>query len=72
MTSTPTAMQINLQKLVLGDVLGKIQREKLKSWLIGNTTGDLRIRAGVPKGWIVADKTGSGSSYGITLYFAPM
>lgn len=26
----------------------------------GNTTGAKRIRAGVPPGWSVADKTGSG------------
>ncbi len=31
-----------------------------------NTTGDTRIRAGVPKGWIVADKTGAGNDYGIS------
>ena len=30
-----------------------------------NTTGYTRIRAGIPMGWIVADKTGSGE-YGIT------
>ena len=29
-----------------------------------NTTGYRRIRAGVPLGWVVADKTGTGS-YGI-------
>ena len=65
-TSTPAAMQKNLQQLVLGVTLGQNQREQLKSWLIKNTTGNLRIRAGVPKDWIVGDKTGSGSSYGIT------
>lgn len=65
-TDTPLAMQNDLQQLVLGDILGEKQREQLKGWLIKNTTGDLRIRAGVPKGWIVGDKTGSGSSYGIT------
>lgn len=27
----------------------------------GNTTGDQRIRAGVPAGWSVADKTGAGA-----------
>jgi beta-lactamase class A len=28
--------------------------------LKNNTTGNARIRAGVPKGWIVGDKTGTG------------
>jgi beta-lactamase class A len=42
------------------------QREQLVTWLKNNTTGDARIRAGVPKGWIVGDKTGTGSLYGTT------
>ena len=28
--------------------------------MLGNTTGAARIRAGVPSGWRVADKTGTG------------
>lgn len=63
-SSTPAAMTISLQKLVLGNVLAPTQRELLKTWMIENTTGDARIRAGVPKGWIVADKTGTGFYYG--------
>ncbi len=34
------------------------------AWMRNNTTGYKRIRAGVPIGWVVADKTGSGD-YGI-------
>jgi len=30
-------------------------------WLKGNTTGGKRIRAGMPAGWTVAVKTGTGS-----------
>jgi beta-lactamase class A len=30
------------------------------AWLRANTTGDAQIRAGVPAGWQVGDKTGSG------------
>lgn len=64
-TSTPQAMEQSLEKIILGDVLGAKQKEQLLHWMKENTTGDLRIRAGVPKGWVVADKTGSGD-YGIT------
>jgi beta-lactamase class A len=32
----------------------------LTQWLIGNKTGDTRLRAGLPKGWRVGDKTGAG------------
>jgi beta-lactamase class A len=64
-TSTPQAMAKSLQKLTLGDALGAPQREQLVTWMRGNTTGNERIRAGVPDGWSVADKTGTGD-YGTT------
>jgi beta-lactamase class A len=63
-STTPLAMRISLEKIMLGEVLGKSQRAQLKDWMVNNTTGDTRIRAGVPKGWLVADKTGSGY-YGV-------
>lgn len=59
-TSTPSAMATNLNKLILGDRLSEKSREQLKTWLIANKTGDARIRAGLPKDWIVGDKTGTG------------
>jgi beta-lactamase class A len=59
-TTTPLAMAKSLQKLVLGDALPAAARKQLKDWMLGNTTGATRIRAGVPAGWPVADKTGSG------------
>ncbi|OFA01790.1 class A beta-lactamase [Duganella sp. HH101] len=64
-TTTPEAMAESLQKLLLGDALGAAQRKQLKDWMLGNTTGDTRIRAGVPAGSLVADKTGTGD-YGTT------
>lgn len=59
-TTTPLAMTRSLHKLVLGESLASAQRRQLKDWMIGNTTGAARIRAGVPSGWTVADKTGAG------------
>ena len=64
-TSTPSAMAKSIQQIVLGDVLALHQRELLQTWLKASITGDAQIRAGVPKGWIVADKTGKGE-YGTT------
>lgn len=64
-TTTPSAMANSLQQLVLGSTLDAPLRLQLQRWLIGNTTGQKRIRAGVPKGWLVGDKTGSGK-YGTT------
>ncbi|MFE2184562.1 class A beta-lactamase [Streptomyces sp. NPDC059455] len=63
-TTTPRAMAKDLRAFVLGDVLGKGERARLTKWLRTNTTGDELIRAGMPKGWQVGDKTGSGSYYG--------
>lgn len=63
-TSTPKDMAISLQKLTLGNVLAESQRTQLVTWMRNNTTGNKRIRAGIPLGWAVADKTGSGA-YGI-------
>ncbi|MYM72460.1 class A beta-lactamase [Duganella sp. FT134W] len=59
-TTTPQAMAKSLQKLVMGEALPLHCRRQLKDWMIGNTTGAARIRAGVPAGWVVADKTGAG------------
>ena len=64
-TTTPESMAYSLHKIAFGDVLPLPQRELLLDWLKGNTTGNATIRAGVPNGWTVGDKTGSGS-YGTT------
>ncbi|MFI0778556.1 class A beta-lactamase [Streptomyces sp. NPDC021212] len=63
-TTTPRALAKDLRTFVLGDVLRKPERGQLTTWLKTNTTGDALIRAGVPKGWVVGDKTGSGFGYG--------
>ncbi|MEK4574596.1 class A beta-lactamase BlaIII [Bacillus sp. FSL E2-8868] len=60
-TSTPQAIAKTLQSFTLGTALPIEKRELLVDWMKRNTTGDKLIRAGVPKGWEVADKTGAGS-----------
>lgn len=59
-TSTPRAMAADLRAYVLGDALPDDDRALLTEWLRTNTTGDTTIRAGVPAGWVVGDKTGTG------------
>ncbi|KRG43412.1 class A beta-lactamase [Stenotrophomonas pictorum JCM 9942] len=61
-TTSPAAMAANLQRFVLGDVLAPASRQQLADWLIDNQTGDARLRAGLPRGWRVGDKTGSNGS----------
>ena len=60
-TTTPLAMLQTLQKLVLGDVLTPTSRAWLQRWLVETSTGDKRLRAGVP-GWKVGNKTGTTGS----------
>jgi beta-lactamase class A len=60
-TTTPNAMVSDLQKLVLGEALSSASRDRLTAWMVGNKTGDARLRAGLPAGWRVGDKTGSGA-----------
>jgi beta-lactamase class A len=60
-TSTPRALATSLQAFTIGDALPTEKRTILIDWLKRNTTGDTLIRAGVPKSWEVADKTGAGS-----------
>ncbi|MBY0098741.1 class A beta-lactamase [Mesobacillus maritimus] len=62
-TSTPKALAKSLQAFVASDLLSSEKRELMTNWLVGNTTGDSLIRAGVPEGWIVGDKSGA-ASYG--------
>jgi beta-lactamase class A len=64
-TTTPAAMAASMRVLTLGDALPPAQRAQLVAWLRGNKVGDKRIRAGVPAGSQVADKTGTGD-YGTT------
>lgn len=65
-SSTPKDMAGSIQKILFTPLLDKQQQDRLLYWLKNNTTGNLRIRSGVPSGWIVADKTGTGSDYGTT------
>lgn len=64
-TTTPAAMAASLRVLALGEALPAAQRAQWIEWLRGNKVGDKRIRAGVPAGWRVGDKTGTGD-YGTT------
>lgn len=60
-TSTPAAMVGNLRRLLLEDALAAGSRATLTQWLVDNRTGGARLRAGVPAGWRVGDKTGTGN-----------
>jgi len=59
-TTTPAAMVADLQRVLLGRTLSDGSREHLVDWLARCTTGGDKLRAGLPAGWRVGDKTGSG------------
>ncbi|MGG6896814.1 MULTISPECIES: class A beta-lactamase [Rhizobium] len=58
-TTTAAAMLENLRRLLFTDVLSPASRSQLAAWLIMTKTGDARLRAGLPKNWLVGDKTGT-------------
>ncbi|WP_340558876.1 class A beta-lactamase [Streptomyces sp. GSL17-111] len=68
-TSSPRAMGEDYRRIVLGDVLPADKRAFLRDLLERSVTGDQRVRAGLPQGWRVADKTGTGA-YGTLNDFA--
>jgi beta-lactamase class A len=61
-TTTPAAMIAMLQRLALGSVLSPPSRERLVGWMLANKTGAKRLRAGLPAGWRIGDKTGAGAN----------
>jgi beta-lactamase class A len=59
-TTSPDAVLGSWETLLLGTTLSPASRTRLTGWLVANTTGGTRLRAGLPKGWKVGDKTGTG------------
>jgi beta-lactamase class A len=59
-TTTPRAWVTDLRTFALGGALTPTRRAQLVAWLQANTTGGPYIRAAVPSGWKVGDKTGNG------------
>lgn len=60
-TTSPRAFAADLRAIVVGDALPGDKRAVLRDLLERSTTGAARIRAAVPAGWTVANKTGTGS-----------
>jgi beta-lactamase class A len=60
-TTTPDAMLATVHKITLGSALSDASRQLIVQWLLDNQTGDRRLRALLPPGWRVGDKTGTGS-----------
>jgi len=61
-TSTPKAMGADLQRFLTGDSLSPSSRKQLADWMLETRTSGERLRSGLPSGWRLADKTGTGSN----------
>jgi beta-lactamase class A len=59
-TTSPAAMAANFERILLGGVLKPASRATLSDWLLHSKTGTDRLRAGLPAGWRLAHKTGTG------------
>ena len=53
-----------MQLMIGGDALSPASRQQLQAWLIANTTGGKRLRAGLPPDWQVGEKTGTATRVG--------
>ena len=58
-TTTPEAMAHTLVRLLRDPILSVASKARLFTWMRRADTGRTRIRAGVPAGWTVGDKTGT-------------
>lgn len=59
-TTTPHAIARSYTKLLLGNALGRTDRDQLTTWMLANQSTVTRFGAGVPASWRLADKTGGG------------
>lgn len=59
-TTTPNAMLRSMQTLLIGEILSGASKKQLTQWLLNNKTGATRLSAGLPVGWRIGDKTGTG------------
>ena len=62
-TTSPAAMAGLMGRLLFRD-MASADADRLRGWLNASTTGDKRIKAGLPEGWTSGSKTGScGTAY---------
>lgn len=59
-TTTPLAAAGDLRVALLGDALSAGARDELTRWMLDDQVADALLRAGLPKDWRIADKSGAG------------
>ena len=61
-TTTPSAILTTLDALLYGSVLTHSSAAQLRQWMIDDQVADALIRAHLPEGWVIGDKTGAGGN----------
>jgi beta-lactamase class A len=61
-TTSPAAMVGDLGAVLLGKALSEASRARLESWMFDSPITGTLLRAGLPEGWRVADKSGAGEN----------
>lgn len=59
-TTSPNAMAADFRRILLGGVLRPASRAVLTGWLAETSTGETRLKAGLPRSWRIGHKTGTG------------
>jgi beta-lactamase class A len=59
-TTAPAAMVEDLKRVLLGSRLRPASRKLLTGWMVACRTGRGRLAAGLPPGWRIGHKTGTG------------
>jgi beta-lactamase class A len=59
-TTTPSAIARTLEIVLTKGALSQASARQLEDWMIGDKVADARLRAGLPAGWTIGDKTGTG------------
>ena len=59
-TTTPATILRTLEKLLHGDILKPASAAQLRQWMIDDKVADALIRAHLPEGWTIGDKSGAG------------
>ena len=59
-TTTPSAMAETLRRLLIADSLSPTARDELRGWMAANAVANGLLRARLPKGWQIADRSGAG------------
>lgn len=73
-TTSPASMLADMQVMTVGTALSEPARATLQGWLRRNKTGDSRLRARLPNGWVAGEKTGTsehGTSNDVGLLWPP-